>query len=154
ARRARLGRRLGAARLPAERFGLVYQPTTPVAHLSLSENLAAAQHLSAGATSRSWREAVLERVGIAHRAHARPGQLSGGELARAGLAVALANDPPVVLADEPTGELDDTTAAGIPDLLADRALGGSAVIVVTHDPAVAARADREIALRDGEVQSC
>ena len=88
----------------------------------------------------------------AHRAHARPGQLSGGELARAGLAVALANDPPVVLADEPTGELDDTTAAGILDLLAERAGAGSAVVVVTHDPAVAARAGREIALRDGEVQ--
>ena len=151
----RLSRRPEAvrARLRAERIGLVYQTANLVGHLSVSENLAVAQHLSARATSRSWREEVLEGVGIAHRAHARPGQLSGGELARAGLAVALANDPPVVLADEPTGELDDTTAAGILDLLAERARAGSAVVVVTHDPSVAARADREIVLRDGEVQS-
>jgi len=141
------------ARLRAERIGLVYQATNLVGHLSVSDNVALAQQLSAKATNRSWRQVVLERVGIAGRAHARPGQLSGGELARAGLAVALANDPPVVLADEPTGELDDATAAGILDLLAERAGAGSAVIVVTHDPSVAARADREIALRDGEVQA-
>ena len=141
------------ARLRAERIGLVYQATNLVGHLSVSDNVALAQQLSAKATNRSWRQEVLERVGIAGRAQARPRQLSGGELARAGLAVALANDPPVVLADEPTGELDDATAAGILDLLAERAGAGSAVIVVTHDPSVAARADREIALRDGEVQA-
>ena len=140
------------ARLRGERIGLVYQTVNLVGHLSVSDNVAVAQQLSAKPTSRSWREEVLQRVGIAHRAHARPGQLSGGELARAGLAVALANDPPVVLADEPTGELDDATAAGILDLLAERARAGSAVVIVTHDPAVAARTDRELALRDGEVQ--
>ena len=64
---------------------------------------------------------VLERCGIAHRAGSTPAQLSGGELARAGLAVALANDPPVILADEPTGELDSVTAARVLDLLRDRA---------------------------------
>jgi putative ABC transport system ATP-binding protein len=94
---------------------------------------------------------VLERCGIAGRAHARPAQLSGGELARAGLAVALANDPTVILADEPTGELDSATAARILDLLRGRAAGGAAVLLVTHSPEVAASADREIRLRDGRV---
>jgi len=141
------------ARLRAERIGLLYQTTNLVAHLSVSDNVALAQRLSSKRTPAGGRDEVLERAGIAHRAHARPGLLSGGELARAGLAVALANDPPVVLADEPTGELDDATAGGILDLLAERAAAGSAVVIVTHDPAVAVRADREIALRDGEVQA-
>jgi putative ABC transport system ATP-binding protein len=141
------------ARLRADRIGLVYQATNLVGHLSVTDNVALAQQLAPKRAPRSWRDEVLERVGIAHRAQARPGQLSGGELARAGLAVALANDPPVVLADEPTGELDDHTAAGILDLLAERAAAGAAVVIVTHDPTVAARADRELALRDGEVQS-
>src|SRR5439155_24696396 len=132
------------ARLRAERIGLVYQATNLVGHLSVSDNVALAQQLSAKATNRSWRQEVLERVGIAGRAHARPGQLSGGELARAGLAVALANDPPVVLADDPTGDLDDTTAAGILDLLADRAGAASAAVVLTHDPAVPPRPGRHI----------
>ena len=75
-----------------------------------------------------------------HRAapRARPRQLSGGELARAGLAVALANDPPVILADEPTGELDEATAARVLDLLRSGPPQGAAVLVVTHDAQVAA----------------
>ena len=94
---------------------------------------------------------MLERCGIDHRASARPSQLSGGELARAGLAVALANDPPVILADEPTGELDSLTADRILSLLRDRADAGSAVLIVTHSSEVAATADREIRLLDGRI---
>jgi putative ABC transport system ATP-binding protein len=96
---------------------------------------------------------VLERVGIAPRAHDLPRRLSGGELARAGLAVALANNPVVILADEPTGELDEATSARVVDLLRDRASDGAAVMVATHDPEVARRADRTIRLRDGRVES-
>jgi putative ABC transport system ATP-binding protein len=95
---------------------------------------------------------LLERSGIAARAHARPAQLSGGELARAGLAVALANHPRVILADEPTGELDTVSGALILDLLRAHAEAGAAVLVVSHDPEVAAVADREIRLRDGRVE--
>jgi putative ABC transport system ATP-binding protein len=87
------------------------------------------------------------------RAHARPAELSGGELARAGLAVALANDPAIILADEPTGELDEVTAMRVLDLLRERAGDGAGVLLVTHDPTVAATADREIRLRDGRVEA-
>jgi putative ABC transport system ATP-binding protein len=94
---------------------------------------------------------VLEQMGIERRAHARPSQLSGGELARAGLATALVGDPAVLLADEPTGELDSVTAERVLDLLRERAAAGGAVIVVTHDREVAAVAHREIQLSDGRV---
>lgn len=77
--------------------------------------------------------------------------LSGGESARAGLAVALANNPGVILADEPTGELDSDSARGVLELLRTRAQEGAAIVVVTHNAAVAAGADREIRLRDGSI---
>ena len=112
--------------------------------------MALVQRLGDG-TGDDWRAEVLERCGITARAHARPGQLSGGELARAGLAVALANDPAVVLADEPTGELDEATTLRVLGLLRERAAAGAAVLVVTHSAEVAAAADREIRLLDGRV---
>jgi putative ABC transport system ATP-binding protein len=139
------------ARVRAQRIGVLYQQANLVGHLSVASNLALAQRLGGGATDHRWHADVLAGCGIAQRAQARPGQLSGGELARAGLAVALANDPGVILADEPTGELDDAAAARILHLLRKLADRGSAVLVVTHDPAVAAAADRELCLRDGRV---
>jgi putative ABC transport system ATP-binding protein len=120
-------------------------------HLSVADNVAMAQRLAGG--RRALSSDVLERCSIAHRADARPAQLSGGELARAGLAVALANDPPVILADEPTGELDEVTAQRVLDLLAQLTEAGAAVLIVTHSPQVAARAHREIRLLDGQMQS-
>ena len=139
------------ARMRSRHIGLLYQQINLVGHLSVADNVAMAQRLAGERRARS--SDVLERCSIAHRADARPAQLSGGELARAGLAVALANDPPVILADEPTGELDEVTAERVLDLLDQLAEGGAAVLVVTHSPQVAARADREIRLRDGQVQS-
>ncbi len=139
------------ARLRGRRIGMLFQQANLVGHLSVAGNVALAQRLSGRrATGRT---DLLDGCGLSGRAHARPGQLSGGELARAGLAVALANDPPVILADEPTGELDDVTAERTLGLLRERAAAGAAVLVVTHDAAVAAMADREIRLRDGRVQS-
>ncbi len=85
------------------------------------------------------------------RAAARPSTLSGGEAARAGLAVALANDPPVLLADEPTGEVDRENERLILDLLRARATAGGTVVVVTHSERVAAAADRVISLADGRI---
>jgi putative ABC transport system ATP-binding protein len=139
------------ARIRGRRIGMLFQQANLVGHLSVADNVGLAQRIADGVSGAEWRSHVLERCGIEHRAGSRPSQLSGGELARAGLAVALANDPPVILADEPTGELDTVTAARVLELLRDRAAAGSAVLIVTHSPDVAANADREIRLLDGRV---
>lgn len=142
------------AALRAAHIGMLFQAANLVEHLDVSENVALAQRLVPGAIGRSDRAGVAELladVGLEARARARPSQLSGGELARAGLAVALANQPAVLLADEPTGELDGTTAARVLDLLRRRAGDGAAVLVVTHNPAVSAAVDRTIELADGRV---
>jgi putative ABC transport system ATP-binding protein len=141
------------AQVRSRRIGMLFQQANLVGHLSVTDNVALAQRLAGSSTTPAWRDEVLERCGIAGRAHARPGQLSGGELARAGLAVALANDPKVLLADEPTGELDTFTAQRVLELLHDRASEGAAVLIVTHSPEVAAISDREIRLRDGRVEA-
>jgi putative ABC transport system ATP-binding protein len=139
------------ARVRARRIGMLFQQSNLVSHLSVDRNIALAQRLAGSDAPAGPRAEILERCGITARAHARPRQLSGGELARAGLAVALANDPDVVLADEPTGELDSTTAERVLELLRRRASEGAAVVIVTHNPEVAAAAGREIRLRDGRV---
>ena len=141
------------ARLRAQGIGVLYQQANLIGHLTVDGNVALAQRLGGDGAPAGWRADVLERCGLTARAHARPSRLSGGELARAGLAVALANDPRVLLADEPTGELDEATARRILDLLHDRAAEGAAVLIVTHAPEVAASARREIKLRDGRVEA-
>lgn len=140
------------ARIRGARIGMLFQQTNLVGHLSVNDNIALAQRMGDGARGAQWRTEVVERCGLEHRKSARPSQLSGGELARAGLAVALANDPPVILADEPTGELDSVTATRILGLLRDRTVAGAGVLLVTHSPEIAAGADREIRLRDGRVE--
>jgi putative ABC transport system ATP-binding protein len=140
------------ARVRAERIGVLLQQSNLVGHLSVAGNLRLAQRLR-GEEDRAAAEAILEQCGVARRSHARPNQLSGGELARAGLAVALANQPVLVLADEPTGELDERTAEDILALLRAQADGGAAVVVVTHDDQIANKADRVVRLRDGRVEA-
>jgi putative ABC transport system ATP-binding protein len=115
-------------------------------------NVETAQRLGTG-LDRTRAADLLAELGIAHRSAAHPSELSGGEAARAGLAVALANDPSVVLADEPTGELDSTTGDRVIDLLLDRAARGAAVVIVTHTDRIARRADRCVHLRDGRVDT-
>jgi ABC-type lipoprotein export system ATPase subunit len=95
---------------------------------------------------------LLRAVGLAERMRSRPGELSGGEAQRVAIAVALAPGPEVLLADEPTGELDEHTTAGLLDLLeALCTREGAALMTVTHNPQVAERADRRATMRDGEV---
>jgi putative ABC transport system ATP-binding protein len=130
---------------------MLFQQTNLVRHLSVTDNVALAQRIGDGSTGGDWRDEVLERCGIDHRAGHRAPQLSGGELARAGLAVALANDPAVILADEPTAELDSVSVGQILELLRDRAQAGAAVLIVTHSDEVAGVADREIGLLDGRI---
>lgn len=138
------------AALRAQKLGMLFQAGNLIEHLSVVENVLLVQRL-AGKASSSGARSLLGELGLGQRMSARPSQLSGGESARAGLAVALANDPPVVLADEPTGELDGATQDRVLELLRQRADAGTAVVIVTHNATVAAGADREIRLADGQV---
>lgn len=138
------------ARMRARRVGLLFQNGNLLPHLTLAQNVSLAQRLARNA-QRAKPDDLLGSLGIAARAGAYPSQLSGGELARGGLAVALANDPVVLLADEPTGELDLGTERAVLDLLSARTRDGVAVIVASHSPAVAAAADRVVTLADGRV---
>jgi putative ABC transport system ATP-binding protein len=139
------------ARLRARLVGVLTQNGNLLSNLTVAQNIALARSL-AGTAKRAMND-YLDALGVAHRAQARPDTLSGGETVRAGLAVALANDPPVLLADEPTGELDSGTEAQVLALLTRRAHNGTALLVASHSAAVAAAADRVITLRSGAVAS-
>ena len=154
------------AGLRARWIGMLMQSGNFLEHLTVAQNIQAAQALAARARRRSagsetGRGAngarrpdpheLLAGVGLAERASARPSTLSGGEVARAGLAVAMANEPPVLLADEPTGEVDLQAEIGVLDLLRRRADRGKAVLVVTHSETVAASADRVVRMVDGRI---
>jgi putative ABC transport system ATP-binding protein len=138
------------AALRARRIGLLFQSGNLFGHLTVDANIALAQRL-AGRIDPGRRAEVLDALGIAAFAGTYPRALSGGEAVRAGLAVALVNVPAVVLADEPTGELDDVTEAKVLDLLRTRTRTGCAVVVASHSEAVADAADRVVALLDGRV---
>ena len=136
--------------LRARHVGMLFQTGNLVDHLTVEENVELVQRL-VGGVDRVRVAALLDEVGLSERRRASPTTLSGGEAARAGLAVALANRPSLILADEPTGELDQASADRIMDLLRAHAAAGAAVLLVTHNPVVAALADREISLLDGRV---
>jgi putative ABC transport system ATP-binding protein len=138
------------AELRATSVGLLFQNDNLVSHLSVDDNLIVAQRLG-GREDAARREHLLDRLGLVSRRSGRPDQLSGGEAVRAGLAVALANDPAVLIADEPTGEVDAATERRVLALLRDEAEAGRGVLVATHSPEVARAADRVIELLDGEI---
>ena len=140
------------ARIRARRIGVLLQTGNLIQHLDLRGNLRMAQ-LAGGTPAPRRTDVLLEQVGLAARRHAYPTELSGGELARAGLAVALANDPDVVLADEPTGELDGDTEQQVIRLLAEHAGRGAGLVVVTHSAEVARMADRVLTLTDGQLSA-
>jgi putative ABC transport system ATP-binding protein len=146
----RISHRTERERAPirARHVGMLFQSANLVEHLSVAQNLALVQSLAAR-SSRGGPD-VLSMLGLRGRSGAYPSQLSGGELARAGLAVALANSPTVLLADEPTGELDSTTEAEVLHLLIAAAQRGTAVVVASHSSAVAAAASRVVRLAHGK----
>lgn len=138
--------------LRARRVGVLLQSGNLFDHLTVRGNASLAQRL-AGHRDEERIVRLLDLVGLAARAGHLPAQLSRGEAARAGLVVALANDPAVLLADEPTGELDAASEQRVLDLLRKLARDGVAIVVVTHSLAVVAAADRTVNLRDGQVRA-
>jgi putative ABC transport system ATP-binding protein len=141
------------ARLRGRWIGVLQQSGNLLDHLSVTNNVKAAQTLVRGADrAASSVTSLLADVGLAERGHARPATLSGGEVARAGMAVALANDPALLLADEPTGEVDEANERLILDLLRRRADSGHAVVIVTHSTRAASEAGRVVHLRDGRIR--
>jgi len=137
------------AAMRASRIGVLAQSGNLFEHLTVAANVAFVRFTPRHDRRRT--RDVLAWVGLRERAGAYPGELSGGEAARAGLAVALAGDPAVVLADEPTGELDSASEFSILDLLVRTTQYGVAVVVASHSPVVAAAADRLVELQDGSV---
>jgi len=135
------------------RLGFVFQQFYLLDHLDAVDNVTLGL-LYRGEPARDRRAAAVDalvRVGLGHRLGHRPAQLSGGERQRVAIARAVAGRPGVVLADEPTGNLDSAAGQQIIDLLAGLAADGTAIVVVTHDPAVAAAMDRRVVMRDGRI---
>jgi putative ABC transport system ATP-binding protein len=138
------------AAMRAAEIGILLQSRNLFEHLSVAENMRLQMRL-ARKLDKQRLERLIDLVGLADRRQARPSQLSGGEAARAGLAVALSSDPKVLLADEPTGEVDAETEQDILRLFASRRQHGGATLIVTHSDALAAHADRVIRLLDGRI---
>ena len=139
------------ASLRARFIGMLLQSGNLVQHLTVAQNVALAGRL--GEADHVDSTSLLRSVGLESRVHSHPSTLSGGESARAGLAVALANDPPLLLADEPTGEVDSETEQVVLKLLRARAQTGKAVLVVSHSEHVARAADRVLTVTDGRLTS-
>jgi putative ABC transport system ATP-binding protein len=142
------------ARLRGAKVGIVFQFFHLIPSLTALENVMVPREIAGRADARQRARDLIDEVGLSGRGHHYPSQLSGGEQQRVALARALANDPPILLADEPTGNLDSATGVQVIDLLLDvNRTHGRTLVLVTHDMELAARADRVIRLKDGAVIS-
>ena len=148
----RLTRRPEAQRAQrrARGIGILMQAHNLIPSLHLADNMALAMQL-AGKPDRARATHLFEQLGLAGHTSARPAQLSGGEVARAGLAVALAAAPQVLLADEPTGEVDAATEALVFAVFDEQRAAGTAILIATHSEALAAHADRVVRMRNGRI---
>ncbi|MEM8705793.1 MAG: ABC transporter ATP-binding protein [Actinomycetota bacterium] len=143
----------GLAGLRSARIGFVFQ------QFHLLEAVTAIDNVATGLLYRGQRRGhrralaaeALERVGLGHRMHHKPPQLSGGERQRVAIARAIVGDPAIVLADEPTGNLDSATSAEIVELFRRLHDEGSTIVIITHDPELAASMPREVTIRDGRI---
>jgi ABC-type lipoprotein export system ATPase subunit len=144
---------VAASRLRNRSIGFLFQSFNLIPQMSVVENVETPL-LYSDRPEREWRKralSLLERLEILGRASHRPGELSGGEAQRAALARALVNDPDLILADEPTGNLDSHTGEQVLDLLAELIEQGKTVVLVTHDPIVTGRTHRVFELKDGRL---
>src|ERR1700704_4556128 len=142
----------GLARLRGEKIGFVFQFFHLIPSLTAFENISVPMEIAGAPDAHRRAQSLIEEVGLTGRAHHYPSQLSGGEQQRVALARALANNPPIVLADEPTGNLDTTNGRHIMDLLRNiHRTRGTTLVLVTHDAGLAAEAEARIVLRDGRV---
>ena len=133
-----------------DRIGFVYQAHHLLAEFTAIENVTLPQLIGHRPNARDRATALLTAFGLAHRLHHLPGKLSGGEKQRVAIARALANAPGVLLADEPTGNLDVTTGRAVMDLLFGlQATLGTTLLLITHDPALAERCGRQVRVADG-----
>ena len=141
------------ARFRGQRIGIVFQSFHLIPTMTALENVAAPLELAGARDAFARAAAELALVGLSDRQRHYPAQLSGGEQQRVALARALAPRPSVIIADEPTGNLDEATGGAIIELLfAARARSGSTLVLVTHDPALAARCDRTLRMRSGHLE--
>src|SRR5687767_2929900 len=138
------------ARLRGEKIGFVFQFFHLVPSLTAIENVQVPMEIAGRRDAVARGRQLMAEVGLSDRAHHYPSQLSGGEQQRVALARALANDPPIILADEPTGNLDSSTGRHIMEMLLDvHRRRGATLVLVTHDTELAAVADTRLTLRDG-----